>query len=311
MKFFKPFFTCALLACAPALGTAANANIAAAEAAKEAASFNVLVFSKTSGFRHHDAIKVGIPFFKKQGELLNFKVDASEDAGVFNAESLRKYAAIVLLNTTGEFLAEKLAKGASPEEKEKAAATANARKEAFRKYVENGGTVVGLHAATDAFHNNKGKTLWPEYQKILGAAFQNHPSHQTCTIEIVDKADPTVKHLVAKGDTWVAFDEWYNFVLLKKDNHVILNVDDKTGKGHRKSIYEDGTVCADHPFAWTRSYGKGKIFYTSRGHYGSAFGEPDYAQHVIAGLFSVLGKSVPTVDPASLPPAPKKDKKKK
>ncbi|MDR2862407.1 MAG: ThuA domain-containing protein [Puniceicoccales bacterium] len=295
MKLFKTFFSLAVLAGATALASAAE-------------DFNVLVFSKTNGFRHKDAIEVGVPFFKKQGELHNFKVDATEDVSAFTEDNLKKYSAIVLLCTTGDFLTNKPAKNASPEEKQKEKADSLLRREAFRKYVENGGGIVGLHAATDGFW--QGSAAWPEFQKIIGGAFQHHPQHQTSTINIVDKAHPTVKHLVAKGDTWIAFDEWYNFQLLQKDNHVILTVDDSTCKGAKVSLYapvikEDGEKFVEkatiHPFAWTRSYGKGKVFYTSRGHFGSAFGEPDYAQHVIAGLFWTLGKPAPEVNPESLP----------
>jgi hypothetical protein len=97
-------------------------------------------------------------------------------------------------------------------------------------------------------------------------------------------------------------------------------VDDKTCKGTKPSLYEpvvkdDGSKdpaekSEIHPFAWTRDYGKGKVFYTSRGHYGAAFADPNYAQHVIAGLFFVLGKPIPTVDPATLPVVKDPAKKK-
>jgi type 1 glutamine amidotransferase len=253
-------------------------------------------------------------------------VDATEDAAVFTEENLKKYSAIVLLCTTGDFLVDssaKLPKNASKEDKEKAKedkekakAASLVRRAAFQKYVQDGGAVVGLHAATDGFW--QGNDAWPEFQKIIGGAFQSHPHHQESTINIVDKEHPTVKHLAAKGDTWIAFDEWYNFKLLQPDNHVILTVDDSTCKGTKVSLFapviKDGEKFVEkapnHPFAWTRNYGKGKIFYTSRGHYGAAFGEPDYAQHVISGLFFVLDKPIPTVDPASLPVV-KSPKKKK
>ena len=52
------------------------------------ARFRVLVFSKTTGFRH-DSIPAGIAAIRSLGEANDFQVDATEDAGVFNAADAR------------------------------------------------------------------------------------------------------------------------------------------------------------------------------------------------------------------------------
>jgi type 1 glutamine amidotransferase len=288
MRFLTLLFT--LLVSAPALTLAAD-NTAAAPASGE--PFNVLVFSKTNGFRHKDAIAAGIPFFKKMGELHNFKVDASEDAALFTTETLKKYQVIVLLNTTGDFIEEKLDKKAPPEQREANNVVTAARREAFENFVKNGGAIVGLHSATD--YDKK----WPEFGKIIGAHFLHHPAHQTAELVKVDADSPIVAHL---PERWKCFDEWYSFNYLQEDNHVLQNLDEKTYKGGKNG--------ANHPFTWTRVYGKGKIFYTSRGHYGTAFAEPDYAQLVLNGLFWTLDKPFPKVDAETLPKV-KGDKKKK
>jgi type 1 glutamine amidotransferase len=290
MKFFKSLLALAVLA-----GTTVGAS-AAGEA------FNVLVYSKTNAFRHSDAINVGRPFFQKQGELLGFGVKLSEDPTDFSAENLKKYQVVVLLNSTGEFLNDKKA-GKDAHE---------ARKSAFEAWVKDGGGVVGLHSATDAYTN------WPTFWKIIGGSFKHHPHHQTCTLEALDTAAPTAKFLNGKTE-WVVFDEWYVFRNLQRDSHVIFQVKAGTLKGRSKSknsdelvsYFEGGEKSPTHPFVWSRSYGKGKIFYTSRGHYGRAFAEADYAQQVIAGVFSVIGKTAPQIDPATLPKIePRKGKKK-
>ena len=51
------------------------------------ARFRVLVFSKTTGFRH-DSIDEGIAAVRQLGKANDFQVDASEDAGVFNDATL-------------------------------------------------------------------------------------------------------------------------------------------------------------------------------------------------------------------------------
>lgn len=291
MRFFKSLLALALLASAPVLANAAGDD-----------AFSVLVFSKTNGFRHTEAIEAGIPALKQLGQALNFKVDATEDAAVFTPGNLKKYQAIILLNTTGAFLADRTPKNATQEQRDKAAADLEARKDAFKNYVANGGALIGLHSATDGFHN-KGEN-WPLFHQIIGGSFQHHPHHQNGRLLLADRTHPSVAHLKAltaepgsKDDAWTCFDEWYNFKNLQKDNHVILNLDTTSGKGHRPSHYADGTPCETHPFGWTRTFGKGKVFYTSRGHYGKAFAEYDYVQHIIGGLFWALDRPTPKVDP--------------
>src|SRR4030095_14184338 len=66
-------------------------------------TFNVLVFSKTEGFRH-DSIPAGIAAIRQQGTARVFAVDAGENAAVFTDEGLAKYSVVVFLSTTGDVL---------------------------------------------------------------------------------------------------------------------------------------------------------------------------------------------------------------
>ncbi|HVZ96078.1 MAG TPA: ThuA domain-containing protein, partial [Chitinophagaceae bacterium] len=63
----------------------------------------VLVFTKTTGFRHA-SIPKGIAAIQKLGQENGFVVDSTEDAGMFNDDSLKKYSAVIFLNTTGDVL---------------------------------------------------------------------------------------------------------------------------------------------------------------------------------------------------------------
>src|SRR4051812_38177510 len=66
----------------------------------------VLVFSKTAGYRHAPSIVAGKTSIIELGRKNNFAVDTTEDAAVFTAENLKKYAAVVFLCTTGNILNE-------------------------------------------------------------------------------------------------------------------------------------------------------------------------------------------------------------
>ena len=63
----------------------------------------VLVFSKTAGYRH-SSIPSGKAAIQKLGRENNFDVDVTEDASYFTEDNLKKYAAIIFLNTTGDVL---------------------------------------------------------------------------------------------------------------------------------------------------------------------------------------------------------------
>ena len=90
---------------------------------------NVFVFSKTAGFRHK-SIEFGQEKMKQWAKDANWKISFSEDTNDLNSTNLSKTDVVVFLNTTGTVFDE-------------------ASKVAFKKYINNGGGFVGIHAATD------------------------------------------------------------------------------------------------------------------------------------------------------------------
>ena len=64
---------------------------------------NILVFSKTAGFRHQ-SIASGITAITKMANEKGFSASFTEDATQFTAIHLQKYNAVVFLNTTGDVL---------------------------------------------------------------------------------------------------------------------------------------------------------------------------------------------------------------
>jgi len=173
---------------------------------KEVTKFNdredaILIFSKTNGWRH-GSIPSGITAVKKIGEKQQWKVDATEDSLQFNYNNLKKYKALVFLNTTGSILGKN-------------------QKKAFKKYINQGGGYVGIHSASDTEHG------WPFYAEMVGAQFKNHPKQQEATL-IVHKENnhPAIAHF---GKTFQKFDEWYNFKKpVQKHVNVLLELDENS-----------------------------------------------------------------------------------
>jgi type 1 glutamine amidotransferase len=111
--------------------------------AKPAHPRKVLVLGRAAGFVHSS-----IPLAAKTIEALGTKTGAwsatiSYDAADINAENLKQYDAVFLASTTGAFL----------DDPKDAAATA-ARRQALLDFVRGGKGLAGIHAATDAYHQN-------------------------------------------------------------------------------------------------------------------------------------------------------------
>src|SRR5262249_38624866 len=104
-----------------------STNLGAAVGAEP--RFSVLVFSKTTGFRHQ-SIPQGIPAIKALGAEHGFRVDPTEDAGHFTPAELAQYRVVVFLCTTGDIL--------DPDQKA-----------AFEGFISSGGGFAGIHSASD------------------------------------------------------------------------------------------------------------------------------------------------------------------
>lgn len=208
----------------------------------------VLVFSKTNGY-HHGSIKIGNEAILKLGAENNFDVDTTTDSSWFNKNTLKRYAAVIFLNTTGNNLLN------------------GDGRAAFQQYIKAGGGFVGIHAATDAEYE------WEWYGKLVGAYFNGHPRQQEAVLNVVDKKNMATKHL---PDQWKRKDEWYNFKNLNKDVHVLITIDEKS--------YEGGTNGEHHPMAWYHDFDGGRSFYTELGHTNESFMDANYLKHILGGI---------------------------
>ncbi|HMP29840.1 MAG TPA: ThuA domain-containing protein [Saprospiraceae bacterium] len=64
---------------------------------------NVLVFSKTAGYRH-ESIGASITALTNMSKEKGFDVYFTEESSYFNEQNLKKYKVVIFLNTTGDVL---------------------------------------------------------------------------------------------------------------------------------------------------------------------------------------------------------------
>jgi len=215
---------------------------------------HILVFSKTAGYRHA-SIENGKLAIMKLGKENNFKVDTTENAALFNEDSLKKYSAVIFLSTTGNVLN-------------------NKQEIAFERFIQSGGGFVGIHAATDTEYD------WGWFGDLVGAYFNSHPKIQAATIIVVDSSNPSTQHLPAK---WNRTDEWYNFKKMSTDVKVLLKIDEAS--------YEGGTMASNHPMAWYHEFDGGRSFYTELGHTEESYTDSLYLKHVLGGIEYAIGNN--------------------
>ena len=214
----------------------------------------VLIFSKTAGF-HHQSIPAGIKAIQKLAAENNFAVDTTTDSTYFTESNLKKYAAVIFLNTTGNVLDDE-------------------QQQAFEQYIKHGGGFVGVHAATDTEYD------WPWYGQLVGAYFKSHPKIQQATLEVIDRNFPGTKNLPAR---WTRTDEWYNYKWIDSGLHVLINIDETTYKG--------GENGAHHPMCWYHHFDGGRAFYVEMGHTDASYEEPDYLNLLLSGIEYAMGNN--------------------
>ncbi|MEV5559350.1 ThuA domain-containing protein [Nonomuraea wenchangensis] len=231
---------------------AAPASAEAATAAEPA--YKVLVFSKTTGFRH-DSIPQGIAAVQQLGQDNDFAVDTTEDSALFTDQNLAQYKAVIFMSTTGDPL------------------STQDQKDAFQRYIQNGGGFVGVHAAADSGYT------WEWYGKLVGAYFKSHPAIQQARVKVEDPAHPSTKDLPT---TWTRSDEWYDYQANPRQTvHVLTSMDETS--------YTGATMGADHPNTWCQDFDGGRSWYTGLGHMKENYSEPSFLKLLLGGIQTAAG----------------------
>ncbi len=220
---------------------------------------NVLVFSKTEGFRHA-SIEAGKPALAKMAKEKGFSVSFTEDAGQFTEQNLKKFNTVIFLNTTGNILN-------------------NEQQNSFERYIQAGGGYVGIHSATDTEYE------WPWYNQLAGAWFLDHPSTPSNVQKgrfFVTQKNEFTAHMPVSFER---SDEFYAFKNISSKINVVLKIDEKS--------YIGGKNGDNHPMAWYQEFDGGRSFYTAMGHTDESFSEDLFLTHLYAGIKYTAGGNTP------------------
>lgn len=138
---------------------------------------------------------------------------------------------------------------------------------AILPWVKDGGALVALHCAAGNFHPSK------EWFDLIGGRFKSHETN-TFSPKTIDADSPITKGLPMLN----CFDETYVHQDLTADRH-LLQVREPMNK----------VETAPEPWTWTRTEGKGRVFYTASGHDLRCWNEPAYQELVKRAILWTIG----------------------
>jgi uncharacterized protein len=142
---------------------------------------------------------------------------------------------------------------------------------------DEGKGFVAAHVGLTAFES------WPEFGELIGARFDGHPINGPGVIINEDPAFPVTKHFPA---TLPFTDEFYQPKEYSRDKiHVLLRLDLSNVPANPNLHRPDG----DHPLAWAKMYGKGRVFYGSFAHAAATWDIRDVQQMYFEAIKWSLG----------------------
>ena len=245
---------------------------------------HVLVVSQTKGFEH-DSISAAMAAVYTMGKesglwdtemRTDTELLTKKDLGR-NSKNLNYFDVLVFASTTGELDMD---------------ASQKADMLSFIK--EDGKGFVGIHAALDTNYK------WPEYGEMIGGWFDEHP-WMTFNAPIINEEQdfPAVRHL---PKNFVKYDEIYQPKAWSRSNvNVLLSLDSsRLDYANNPRIHR---ADRDFPVAWTKMYGKGRVFYSTLGHTTESWEDPDVRKMYFEAIKWTLGMTDGSTASHPAPPA--------
>ncbi|MBT8397732.1 MAG: ThuA domain-containing protein [Gemmatimonadetes bacterium] len=223
---------------------------------------SLLIFNLSKGFAHESIPWVDFAIARMGVRTGAFEAVISSDTAVFQPDRLGEFDAVLFNNNTGEPFSDP------------------ALRASLLAFVRDGGGMVGLHAATDGFHE------WPEFGEMMGGYFVNHPWNESVTL-LIEEAGHSIT-APFDDSRYVVADEIYQFgdPYSRERQRVLISLDTAG-----LDLERDGVQRADLDFAvsWIREEGSGRVFYSSLGHRFEVFTDPTILRHWLAGIQYALG----------------------
>ena len=217
-------------------------------------------------FDHTEARAEGRIVFAELAESEGWDFTQSSDSELFTDRGLADVDVIVFDNNTGILFNE-------------------SEKNAFEKWVRNGGGVVGIHGVTHAHKsvNENNEAEWPFWYGLWGVLHKSGPKEgpngrrgYPDWIQMNLQADIQLRQSVPMKWRFEMV-EWYfwsyhgNF----SESQVVATADVKASQPDFPEYY---------PVTWSSEYQGARIWYTNMGHYAENFRQSEFIEHLLDGI---------------------------
>jgi len=229
-----------------------------------------------------------IPYGTAAFEMLGRKTDTFEpvvsgDLAMYLPENIRQFNAIVMNNSSGPWITPTdvdMARDVFKKHGTNKVVVEQVLRKSLLDYVANGGGIMAIHFAIGANRH------WPQFQQLLGATFTGHPWNQEVGITVEEPGHALVAAFSGKdfrlADEIYQYGDPYDRSVVR----VLLSLDpERTNMGVKWINRKDN----DFALAWVKSYGRGRIFYTSFGHRTELFWNPQILQFYLDAIQFVTG----------------------
>lgn len=198
----------------------------------------LIYYTKQAETAYVQFAEQAVDFFRRLNYGDGFILDVSTDLSSFDAERLKTYHVIIMLNTAPSDPRERLL---------------------FQQYMESGGGWMGFHAAA---YNDK-NTNWPWFVDFLGGGvfYCNNWPPQPAKVQADQPLHPVTKNL--PSSFIVPESEWYQWnpgPRTNKEVDVLLSI---TADNYPLGI-KDVVKFGDFPVVWTHR--KYRMIYLNMGH---------------------------------------------
>ena len=216
------------------------------------APIRVLVLTATAGFRL-DSIPSAVSALRTIASSSDLSLTFTEDVAALSADALTRIDVVVFALTSGEL------------------PLTPASKTALLNFVSSGHGFVGVHSASDTLYE------WPDYGRLVGAYFLEHPWTQRATVVVEDRSHPSTSGL---DERFTLVEEFYTFRENPRGRvQVLLRLD-------AASVGTTG----DYPLAWAQTFGSGRVYYNALGHFVETWNDPGFRRQMAGAIRWTAGR---------------------
>jgi type 1 glutamine amidotransferase len=219
----------------------------------ESSRIRVLMLTATAGFRHDS---IGPAMASMRGLAAStgqFAITTTEDVSALLAPSLAGYDVVMFALTSGEL------------------PLSGEQKAALIDFVAGGKGFIGIHSASDTLYE------WPDYGRLVGAYFKEHPWTQQGGVVVEDVSHPSTAGM---NGGFSLREEFYTFRDNPRDHVQVLLRLDAASVG----------AAGDYPLAWAHPFGAGRAYYNALGHFAETWADDRFRRQLAGAIRCVAGR---------------------